>query len=705
MTQPVDAAVTERREEPCAEPQEVPPGEWLAYSIGSETPRLVRASSQRVWMDESKDRFAYRCLPLVIANQLGWDILNPVPFRARWLGGAAANEVQVETLGDSKQEPWASGHFGQGVLTFDVGYLFRTPPGLRLLVTGPLNEPKPNLYPLSGVVETDWSHATFTMNYQLTRPGEWVEFAKDEPFCRILPLSLAVVEELQGRLRVLADDPELQARYRAWAQSRDAFHRHLNNPFSEDRRRGWQKDYFQGQLPDGQRQEGHQTKLYHRDFIDERPDVGPTVAPAARPKQKPDTAPATSSHDFLWRESRPFDVRVRKSVQVMAAIAQTVDRVRPLGGAEEPFLACYRRFSEASSEAFTQVCLEPRSYFWIRVGFQLIDALVNGREISPLARDYCSALGAADIRQAVKIHLDRFVEFEAAARGIDGHAPAAADAPRPPVLDVGGASIRLDPAALAGLGVSAVEPAIAAGREYQVQHANLITDARGAIQQYTPEIFAQVRDQVRVVALKPSRDGEYSNVSISELPGAMLLTVVEHPLVMADRIIHEFHHHRLFSIEDGDPLLESGTTRGQRLARYYSPWRDDPRPIRGILHGTYVFVAVGRFWLAVYEAGDRPADRPYMLDQLLKIGKQLALAQDVLASNARFTPIGEGAFEQLTADIAALHQRMQQAGLPEDTPALRVTDAGEFLPQTSVVTGRPLSVAEAIDEHIARFES
>lgn len=273
-----------------------------------------------------------------------------------------------------------------------------------------------------------------------------------------------------------------------------------------------------------------------------------------------------------------------------------------------------------------------------------------------------------------------------------------------PVPEVDGCSIRLQPAALAGQGVAAVEPTIAVGEAYQAQQAGLLRNALEAIHRYSPEVYQQIRDNVRLIALKPHRSSEYTNVSLSELPGAMMLTVVNHPLVMADRIIHEFHHHRLFSIEDGDPLLELSNGPGQRLTRYYSPWRDDPRPIRGLLHGLYVFIAVGRFWQAVYEAAGGSADQPYVVDQLLRIGKQLTLAHDVLASNAPFTPIGEGVFAQMTSDIAALHERMRGAGLPDDAPALVLTEAGDMQPQLSITTRRPLTVAETIEEHIARFE-
>ena len=37
---------------------------------------LVPAPLRREWMDTSADRYAYRCLPLLIANQAGWLALN-----------------------------------------------------------------------------------------------------------------------------------------------------------------------------------------------------------------------------------------------------------------------------------------------------------------------------------------------------------------------------------------------------------------------------------------------------------------------------------------------------------------------------------------------------------------------------------------------------------------------------------------------------
>src|SRR5256885_17090226 len=49
--------------------------------------RLVPAARARQWMDATRDRFANRCLPLLMANQAGWFALNHYPFRATWTGG------------------------------------------------------------------------------------------------------------------------------------------------------------------------------------------------------------------------------------------------------------------------------------------------------------------------------------------------------------------------------------------------------------------------------------------------------------------------------------------------------------------------------------------------------------------------------------------------------------------------------------------
>jgi hypothetical protein len=213
-------------------------------------------------MDSTPESYAYRCLPLSIANTHGWEILSPCAFSAVWDGGPAASSVQI----DLSQAPYAPfvpvSLFGAGILTFHVEGLIRTPPGWNLWVSGPPNDPKDGIGPLAGIVETDWSPYTFTMNWKFTRPGHVVSFKENEPFCFFFPVQRHAVQEFAPSVVAMSEDPDLQAQYKAWAAARLEFHREMErNPPSDPSDR-WQKLYYRGAYPDGtSRAPSHEVKL------------------------------------------------------------------------------------------------------------------------------------------------------------------------------------------------------------------------------------------------------------------------------------------------------------------------------------------------------------------------------------------------------------------------------------------------------------
>jgi hypothetical protein len=245
----------------------------IAYEVVDNVGQAIeRASHRRDWMDQSPEQFAYRCLPLVIANQSGWVIRCPVSFSAMWSGGPALTDVCIiPQLGARGFAGWEAGqcvrsHFGEGVLTFTIPYLFRTAPGYNLWVKGPANLPKDGIQPLEGVVETDWAYATFTMNWKFTRPQHIVQFDAGEPICQILPYPRGLLESTDPEIRSMAADRELAQAYQNWRDGRRDFITDLNVPGSEAQRRGWEKKYTQGLTAEGTDVPDHQTRLRLRDF-------------------------------------------------------------------------------------------------------------------------------------------------------------------------------------------------------------------------------------------------------------------------------------------------------------------------------------------------------------------------------------------------------------------------------------------------------
>ena len=216
-------------------------------------------------MDESPDSFAYRCLPLTIANGHGWEILCDCHVEAVWTGGQRKQDVLIRVKRPGRMMPIS--HFGAGVLTFHLNVLIRTDPGFGLWVGGPPNTPKEGIAALSGLVETDWSPMTFTMSWRFTRRNQNDSFEPGEPFCFIFPLPRLLVSAVKPEIRSLHQDPELANEYNIWSNSRVSFNKKLREPDSQERSRKWQKHYHKGRFPSGTgRAPDHLTRLSVQPF-------------------------------------------------------------------------------------------------------------------------------------------------------------------------------------------------------------------------------------------------------------------------------------------------------------------------------------------------------------------------------------------------------------------------------------------------------
>jgi hypothetical protein len=268
MVGPQLTSAAHERREPARHEQDGPV--LVAYAVhpGRPTMTLTPAAREREWMERVDRRFANRCLPLLIANQAGWFLISEHTVQVTWTGAQTTSALRVEVLDGDGPCPAVS-HFGHGILTWQVPYLFRTPPGYNLLVRGPSNWPKDGIAPLEGIVETDWSDATFTMNWQVTRRRHAVTFAAGEPIAMLLPQRRGELESFSPERRALSSDADIEARYEAWAEDRAWFNELLHRPGSAEQRRGWEKHYFQGVRATGEDgAAGHQTKLTLAPFAD-----------------------------------------------------------------------------------------------------------------------------------------------------------------------------------------------------------------------------------------------------------------------------------------------------------------------------------------------------------------------------------------------------------------------------------------------------
>lgn len=258
--------------------------ELTCYIFPGWKPNIRPASHKREWMDNSPESFAYRCLPLNIANAHGWEILSPCGFEAIWNGGPAPEDVVIRLDNANEQNVAPVALFGQGSFTVHIQALFRTPDGIDMWVGGPPNGAKDGIAPLNGIVETDWSPYTFTMNWRFTRPNHAIRFEAGEPIAFVFPIMRKLVDECEPVIKSIEDAPELKAEFEQWSQSRDQFQAEMAQSPHRAPSDKWQKFYYRGLCPNGTAgTPNHRAKLRVPEFRIDNPELQNALTPAACP--------------------------------------------------------------------------------------------------------------------------------------------------------------------------------------------------------------------------------------------------------------------------------------------------------------------------------------------------------------------------------------------------------------------------------------
>lgn len=249
-----------------------------AFAVTDDPPRLVPAPSDRDWLGAGGDVHYKRCTPLVIGNSFGWQATCPARLAIAWNGGEGLSDLAVRC----ERANVATSNFAHGICTVEFPYIFRLPPGIAIMVTGPTSTPKDGVAWLTGVTEADWCRErdgkvvegfvyTFTINLRLTRPGV-VVFEEGEPIAQIFPVVPSLVADAEPVLRRLSDDPGLLAEHQAWVARRVENRAALARGDEAARKQPWIRCYTQGRYAsdNAPTTSRHMTKLNPPPFVDLR---------------------------------------------------------------------------------------------------------------------------------------------------------------------------------------------------------------------------------------------------------------------------------------------------------------------------------------------------------------------------------------------------------------------------------------------------
>ncbi|GAB2567212.1 HEXXH motif domain-containing protein [Paractinoplanes abujensis] len=178
-----------------------------------------------------------------------------------------------------------------------------------------------------------------------------------------------------------------------------------------------------------------------------------------------------------------------------------------------------------------------------------------------------------------------------------------------------------------------------------------------------PERAAGIASSLRTLTPVP-RQQPYrpQSATAAEAYGGILLSEPDDATQLAMTLVHEGQHLKLGALLHMFTLLERGPA-----VRYYAPWRDDPRPLEGLLQGVYAFAGIADFW-RVHRRHAVAAEKLLAEFEFALWRRQAYGAVQVLSGSGRLTEIGQ-------MFVTLLHDRL--ASWQDDPVSPRTAELAE----------------------------
>lgn len=157
----------------------------------------------------------------------------------------------------------------------------------------------------------------------------------------------------------------------------------------------------------------------------------------------------------------------------------------------------------------------------------------------------------------------------------------------------------------------------------------------------------------------PSLDVHRSFTS-DALNGVLFLSEASNHVILAEAVVHELYHNVLNMVMATEEVFKAGDA----AELYYSPWRDDPRPLFGLFHALYVFSGVTDLYARAAAVVEDSELSEVVRQKRAKLSQQLRMGVAQVPSE-RLTELGRRVLQQIADGL----ERDRRAASPLDEGA------------------------------------
>lgn len=185
-----------------------------------------------------------------------------------------------------------------------------------------------------------------------------------------------------------------------------------------------------------------------------------------------------------------------------------------------------------------------------------------------------------------------------------------------------------------------------------------LTQAQEAIKELWPEALDWAETLVPAFVDMGVPPGPIRFSSSYEPGSPIFMSRIDNPLIHAEDVVHEIQHHRLFLFA-GTPHFKSW----RNLGRFYvSPYRPDPRPLRGLIIGMHAFLSVNE--LKRRRLVERRENSELLVREMVEIHYKNLFAFRTILEHEEFGELGRELFKQMAQTLTEHHAVVRSKATP-----------------------------------------
>lgn len=164
------------------------------YKSDKDSADIKQVSIKRDWMDKTDNKHAYQCMPVSLANTLGWAISFPEDISFIWDGISDTSDTHVKII---KGHKYCSTARANGTISFNTYLTVKTDENITTLIMPVPNQFNENAQCFTTLITTSFYKSMIPIAWKILKPNVEIKIPAGYPVAVILPISLTELQNFE----------------------------------------------------------------------------------------------------------------------------------------------------------------------------------------------------------------------------------------------------------------------------------------------------------------------------------------------------------------------------------------------------------------------------------------------------------------------------------------------------------------------------